>query len=147
MLVKVIHTVSGRTVTSRPAPPGSSQAPPHGPTRSPFYLTTVFINLVNASALSSATCQDSGMEAQTVVNPGFLDKPSMNRENARLGFCGAVFIMLKSALGAGLLNFPWAFSRAGGVHAAVTVEIVSNGIYLTNRLKTSIISKGRERRL
>ncbi|KAK3549251.1 hypothetical protein QTP70_034248 [Hemibagrus guttatus] len=65
------------------------------------------------------------MEAQAVVNTGFLDKASMNRENARLGFCGAVFIMLKSALGAGLLNFPWAFSRAGGVHAAVTVEMFS----------------------
>ncbi|KAK2848121.1 hypothetical protein Q7C36_009803 [Tachysurus vachellii] len=65
------------------------------------------------------------MEAQTVRNRGFLDKPGMKRENARLGLCGAVFIMLKSALGAGLLNFPWAFSRAGGVHAAVTVEMFS----------------------
>ncbi|KAM8861684.1 putative sodium-coupled neutral amino acid transporter 8a [Synchiropus picturatus] len=33
--------------------------------------------------------------------------------------------MLKSALGAGLLNFPWAFERAGGVRSAVTVELVS----------------------
>ncbi|CAG5954383.1 unnamed protein product [Menidia menidia] len=43
----------------------------------------------------------------------------------RLGSTGAVFIMLKSALGAGLLNFPWAFERAGGVRSAVTVELVS----------------------
>ncbi|XP_056272870.1 putative sodium-coupled neutral amino acid transporter 8a isoform X2 [Pseudoliparis swirei] len=43
----------------------------------------------------------------------------------RLGSVGAVFIMLKSALGAGLLNFPWAFERAGGVRSAVTVELVS----------------------
>ncbi|XP_026222047.1 putative sodium-coupled neutral amino acid transporter 8a [Anabas testudineus] len=43
----------------------------------------------------------------------------------RLGSVGAVFIMLKSALGAGLLNFPWAFERAGGVHSAVTVELIS----------------------
>uniref|UniRef100_A0A3Q2E9L0 Solute carrier family 38 member 8a n=1 Tax=Cyprinodon variegatus TaxID=28743 RepID=A0A3Q2E9L0_CYPVA len=43
----------------------------------------------------------------------------------RLGSMGAVFIMLKSALGAGLLNFPWAFDRAGGVHSAVTVELIS----------------------
>uniref|UniRef100_A0A3B5MZM3 Amino acid transporter transmembrane domain-containing protein n=1 Tax=Xiphophorus couchianus TaxID=32473 RepID=A0A3B5MZM3_9TELE len=43
----------------------------------------------------------------------------------RLGSMGAVFIMLKSALGAGLLNFPWAFARAGGVRSAVTVELIS----------------------
>uniref|UniRef100_A0A3B1K9S2 Solute carrier family 38 member 8 n=1 Tax=Astyanax mexicanus TaxID=7994 RepID=A0A3B1K9S2_ASTMX len=43
----------------------------------------------------------------------------------RLGSFGAVFIMLKSALGAGLLNFPWAFQRAGGINRAITVELVS----------------------
>nr|XP_046251034.1 putative sodium-coupled neutral amino acid transporter 8a isoform X2 [Scatophagus argus] len=43
----------------------------------------------------------------------------------RLGSMGAIFIMLKSALGAGLLNFPWAFERAGGIRSAVTVELVS----------------------
>lgn len=43
----------------------------------------------------------------------------------RLGSLGAIFILLKSALGAGLLNFPWAFGRAGGIHKAVTVELVS----------------------
>ncbi len=47
----------------------------------------------------------------------------------RLGSIGAIFIMLKSALGAGLLNFPWAFERAGGIRSAVTVELV--GIFLT----------------
>uniref|UniRef100_A0A673AYR9 Solute carrier family 38 member 8b n=1 Tax=Sphaeramia orbicularis TaxID=375764 RepID=A0A673AYR9_9TELE len=43
----------------------------------------------------------------------------------RLGSFGAVFIMLKSALGAGLLNFPWAFQKAGGVSTAVNVEMAS----------------------
>ncbi|XP_033972927.1 putative sodium-coupled neutral amino acid transporter 8 [Trematomus bernacchii] len=43
----------------------------------------------------------------------------------RLGSFGAVFIMLKSALGAGLLNFPWAFQKAGGVNTALSVELVS----------------------
>ncbi|XP_042527395.1 putative sodium-coupled neutral amino acid transporter 8 [Dipodomys spectabilis] len=32
-----------------------------------------------------------------------------------LSSLGAVFILIKSALGAGLLNFPWAFHQAGGV--------------------------------
>ncbi|KAK1890818.1 putative sodium-coupled neutral amino acid transporter 8 [Dissostichus eleginoides] len=43
----------------------------------------------------------------------------------RLGSFGAVFIMLKSALGAGLLNFPWAFQKAGGVNTALSVELTS----------------------
>ncbi|XP_026783373.3 putative sodium-coupled neutral amino acid transporter 8a [Pangasianodon hypophthalmus] len=67
------------------------------------------------------------MEAQTGGDAGVFDKPRMSTSSPspRLGFCGAVFIMLKSALGAGLLSFPWAFSRAGGVHTAVTVEMFS----------------------
>lgn len=77
------------------------------------------------------------METQTGGNTVFFDKPTVSTDSARLGFCGAVFIMLKSALGAGLLNFPWAFSRAGGVHTAVAVEMVSNGNFLTNGLKHS----------
>lgn len=44
--------------------------------------------------------------------------------SAGLTSAGAVFIMLKSALGAGLLSFPWAFSRAGGAAPAFLVELV-----------------------
>ncbi|NXB28540.1 AVT2 protein, partial [Eulacestoma nigropectus] len=42
-----------------------------------------------------------------------------------LSSAGAVFILLKSALGAGLLSFPWAFGRAGGVVPALLVELGS----------------------
>ncbi|XP_077423213.1 putative sodium-coupled neutral amino acid transporter 8a isoform X2 [Vanacampus margaritifer] len=52
-------------------------------------------------------------------------KPRVDLAGPRLGSLGAIFIMLKSALGAGLLNFPWAFERAGGIHSAITVELVS----------------------
>ncbi|KAM6946436.1 putative sodium-coupled neutral amino acid transporter 8a [Aplochiton taeniatus] len=52
-------------------------------------------------------------------------KPALDVDRPRLGTTGAIFIMLKSALGAGLLNFPWAFGRAGGIHSAVAVEMVS----------------------
>lgn len=52
-------------------------------------------------------------------------KPSLDLAGPRLGSLGAIFIMMKSALGAGLLNFPWAFDRAGGVRSAVTVELIS----------------------
>ncbi|XP_037111011.1 putative sodium-coupled neutral amino acid transporter 8a [Syngnathus acus] len=52
-------------------------------------------------------------------------KPRVDLAGSRLGSLGAIFIMLKSALGAGLLNFPWAFERAGGIHNAITVELGS----------------------
>ncbi|XP_075017139.1 solute carrier family 38 member 8 [Calonectris borealis] len=45
--------------------------------------------------------------------------------SAGLSSAGAVFIMLKSALGAGLLSFPWAFGRAGGAVPALLVELGS----------------------
>uniref|UniRef100_A0A8B9D1H4 Solute carrier family 38 member 8 n=1 Tax=Anser brachyrhynchus TaxID=132585 RepID=A0A8B9D1H4_9AVES len=45
--------------------------------------------------------------------------------SAGLSSAGAVFIMLKSALGAGLLSFPWAFSKAGGAVPAILVELGS----------------------
>ncbi|XP_060778958.1 putative sodium-coupled neutral amino acid transporter 8a [Neoarius graeffei] len=63
------------------------------------------------------------MQVQTGGNTGCLEKLRMNTNSASLGFCGAVFIMVKGAVGAGLLNFPWAFSRAGGVYAGVTVQM------------------------
>ncbi|XP_030367237.1 putative sodium-coupled neutral amino acid transporter 8 isoform X2 [Strigops habroptila] len=44
---------------------------------------------------------------------------------ARLSSAGAVCILLKSALGAGLLSFPWAFGRAGGAVPALLVELGS----------------------
>ncbi|XP_019391220.1 PREDICTED: putative sodium-coupled neutral amino acid transporter 8 [Crocodylus porosus] len=49
----------------------------------------------------------------------------VERGNPHLSSAGAVFIMLKSALGAGLLNFPWAFNKAGGITTAVLVELGS----------------------
>ncbi|XP_061324955.1 solute carrier family 38 member 8 isoform X2 [Pezoporus flaviventris] len=44
---------------------------------------------------------------------------------AGLSSAGAVCILLKSALGAGLLSFPWAFGRAGGAVPALLVELGS----------------------
>uniref|UniRef100_A0A665TRV1 Solute carrier family 38 member 8b n=1 Tax=Echeneis naucrates TaxID=173247 RepID=A0A665TRV1_ECHNA len=54
-----------------------------------------------------------------------LARSASHADPPQLGSFGAVFIMLKSALGAGLLNFPWAFQKAGGVNTAITVEMVS----------------------
>ncbi|KAK6480115.1 putative sodium-coupled neutral amino acid transporter 8 [Huso huso] len=61
------------------------------------------------------------MEELARESISLLSKPA----DSGLSSFGAVFIMLKSALGAGLLNFPWAFNKAGGVNTALWVELVS----------------------
>lgn len=63
---------------------------------------------------------------ESIRSISLLHKPARGTEAPRLGSFGAVFIMLKSALGAGLLNFPWAFEKAGGVSRALSVEMVSS---------------------
>ncbi|XP_048172879.1 putative sodium-coupled neutral amino acid transporter 8 isoform X5 [Corvus hawaiiensis] len=50
---------------------------------------------------------------------------SAGLSSPELSSAGAVFILLKSALGAGLLSFPWAFGRAGGAVPALLVELGS----------------------
>ncbi|XP_073081905.1 solute carrier family 38 member 8 isoform X3 [Manis javanica] len=65
------------------------------------------------------------MEEQTGGSRGLLEEPTPAAASPGLSSLGAVFILLKSALGAGLLNFPWAFHKAGGVAPAFLVELVS----------------------
>ncbi|XP_006860194.1 PREDICTED: putative sodium-coupled neutral amino acid transporter 8 [Chrysochloris asiatica] len=60
------------------------------------------------------------MEEQTPESGGLAEKAPPG-----LSSLGAVFILMKSALGAGLLNFPWAFQQAGGLAPAFLVELVS----------------------
>lgn len=61
---------------------------------------------------------------ESIRSISLLSKPARGSDVPRLGSFGAIFIMLKSALGAGLLNFPWAFEKAGGVSTAISVEMV-----------------------
>lgn len=61
---------------------------------------------------------------ESIRSISLLSRPARGSDVPRLGSFGAIFIMLKSALGAGLLNFPWAFEKAGGVNTAITVEMV-----------------------
>lgn len=65
------------------------------------------------------------MEGPTGDSPGLAEKPGPAAASPSLSSLGAVFILLKSALGAGLLNFPWAFHKAGGLTPAFLVELVS----------------------
>lgn len=64
------------------------------------------------------------MEELARESISLLARSASHADPPRLGSFGAVFIMLKSALGAGLLNFPWAFQKAGGVNTAISVELV-----------------------
>ncbi|XP_013926266.1 PREDICTED: putative sodium-coupled neutral amino acid transporter 8 [Thamnophis sirtalis] len=65
------------------------------------------------------------MEELARESISLLAKPSRESEIPQLSSSGAIFILLKSALGAGLLNFPWAFNKAGGLAPAISVELGS----------------------
>ncbi|KAM4723028.1 solute carrier family 38 member 8 [Rhinophrynus dorsalis] len=65
------------------------------------------------------------MEKLAKESISLLVKPGLDHGRPNLSSIGAIFIMLKSALGAGLLNFPWAFNKAGGMHLAIMLELVS----------------------
>ncbi|XP_004600899.2 putative sodium-coupled neutral amino acid transporter 8 [Sorex araneus] len=70
--------------------------------------------------------------ARTPGSGGLVGEPP---PAARLSSAGAAFILLKSALGAGLLAFPWAFQRAGGLLPALLLELVSL-VFLASGLLT-----------
>lgn len=78
------------------------------------------------------------MEELARESISLLARSASHADPPRLGSFGAVFIMLKSALGAGLLNFPWAFQKAGGVTTAITVELVRH--HLDSSLIFGILS-------
>uniref|UniRef100_A0A8C6XDU9 Solute carrier family 38 member 8 n=1 Tax=Naja naja TaxID=35670 RepID=A0A8C6XDU9_NAJNA len=65
------------------------------------------------------------MEELARESISLLAKPSLESDSPQLSSFGAIFILLKSALGAGLLNFPWAFNKAGGMAPAIYVELGS----------------------
>lgn len=66
------------------------------------------------------------MEGHARESRGLLEKPLPATPSPTLSSLGAVFILLKSALGAGLLNFPWAFYKAGGLMPTFLVALVSH---------------------
>lgn len=69
---------------------------------------------------------DSGERAWLLQSPSVDSVPHLETERRSGGVSsiGAVFIVVNAALGAGLLNFPAAFSMAGGVTAGVTLQMV-----------------------
>jgi len=47
-------------------------------------------------------------------------------ESGGTSWYASVFMVINAALGAGLLEFPYSFSKSGGVTAALVVQAVSN---------------------
>lgn len=68
---------------------------------------------------------DSGERAWLLQSPSVDSVPHIETERRSSGVSsiGAVFIVVNAALGAGLLNFPAAFSMAGGVTAGVMLQM------------------------
>lgn len=77
---------------------------------------------------------DSGERARLLQSPSVDIAPKSEGEAPPGGLgggttstLGAIFIVVNACLGAGLLNFPAAFSTAGGVAAGITLQMVSEG--------------------
>ncbi|XP_033847083.1 sodium-coupled neutral amino acid transporter 7 [Periophthalmus magnuspinnatus] len=68
---------------------------------------------------------DSGERARLLQSPSVDSVPYIETERRGGGVSsiGAVFIVVNAALGAGLLNFPAAFSMAGGITAGVMLQM------------------------
>ncbi|KAK7913058.1 hypothetical protein WMY93_013269 [Mugilogobius chulae] len=72
--------------------------------------------------LNSST--DSGERARLLQSPSVDSVPHIETERSTgVSSIAAVFIVVNAALGAGLLNFPAAFSMAGGVTAGVMLQM------------------------
>ncbi|KAJ7312072.1 hypothetical protein JRQ81_006409 [Phrynocephalus forsythii] len=70
---------------------------------------------------------DAGERARLLQSPNMEGPPKINGEQPRgpgtTSALSAVFIVVNAALGAGLLNFPAAFSMAGGVAAGIALQL------------------------
>lgn len=71
---------------------------------------------------------DAGERARLLQSPSVETVPksgeSQGNSLGATSALGAVFIVVNAALGAGLLNFPAAFSMAGGVAAGIALQMV-----------------------
>lgn len=68
--------------------------------------------------LLQSPCVDMAPKSEGEASPGDPDRGTTST-------LGAIFIVVNACLGAGLLNFPAAFSTAGGVAAGIALQMVS----------------------
>ncbi|XP_053575483.1 sodium-coupled neutral amino acid transporter 7 [Bombina bombina] len=75
-------------------------------------------------AINADYSWDAGERARLLQSPSVDMAPQPRRLAGGTSPAGAVFIVVNAALGAGLLNFPAAFSAAGGVTAGISLQLV-----------------------
>ncbi|MEE6500191.1 hypothetical protein FKM82_003701 [Ascaphus truei] len=81
------------------------------------------MSLGNVAINTDYAC-DAGERARLLQSPSVGTAPEGRRGSGGTSPAGAVFIVVNAALGAGLLNFPAAFSAAGGVTAGISLQLV-----------------------
>lgn len=87
---------------------------------------------INSDYSEWASSTDAGERARLLQSPCVDVVPKSEGEaspgdpdSGTTSTLGAVFIVVNARLGAGLLNFPAAFSTAGGVAAGIALQMVS----------------------
>lgn len=87
---------------------------------------------INSDYSEWASSTDAGERARLLQSPCVDVVPKMEGEvspgdpdSGTTSTLGAVFIVVNACLGAGLLNFPAAFSTAGGVASGIALQMVS----------------------
>ncbi|XP_041047376.1 putative sodium-coupled neutral amino acid transporter 7 isoform X2 [Carcharodon carcharias] len=82
---------------------------------------------VNSDLQDWGQTEEAGEKASLLQNPLTTEqlRSSSKREGDTPAY-GAVFIVVNAALGAGLLNFPYAFFVAGGVVAGIVLQLASS---------------------
>ncbi|XP_049642088.1 sodium-coupled neutral amino acid transporter 7 [Suncus etruscus] len=85
---------------------------------------------INSDYGEWGSCLDAGERAHLLQSPCVDTAPKSDGESSpgsvtrgTTSTLGAIFIVVNACLGAGLLNFPAAFSTAGGVAAGVTLQM------------------------
>ncbi|XP_063294698.1 sodium-coupled neutral amino acid transporter 7 [Pelobates fuscus] len=75
-------------------------------------------------AINADYSWDAGERARLLQSPSVVTVQEPRRLASGTTPAGAVFIVVNAALGAGLLNFPAAFSAAGGITAGISLQLV-----------------------
>lgn len=66
---------------------------------------------------------DSGVDDSLTINKGVTDGVKSQLTGVSWGV--AAFLLVNTALGAGMLNYPYAYNQIGGILAATLIQIVS----------------------
>lgn len=69
---------------------------------------------------------DSGVDESLTINKGTTD--GIGGQVTGVSWGVAAFLLVNTALGAGMLNYPYAYNQIGGILAATLIQIVSKQV-------------------